>query len=218
MSKLKDLTGQRFGRLTVLERNGSDSYKNALWLCQCECGNLHTVAGHSLWRGETRSCGCLRKTNTYRIEGDVSYIVCASGDEIIVDTEDLDILKQYQWGVIRGYATTNFNRTTTSLHRIVTNAPKGYVVDHINHNTLDNRKCNLRVCTQSNNAMNRKKAINNTTGYVGVVYKKDCHKWEASIRVDKKRKYLGLYETPELAYKARKEAEEKYYGKFAYQG
>lgn len=61
MSKLKDLTGQRFGRLTVVEkaapRPGST---NARWLCKCDCGNETIVAGSILRRGESTSCGCYR--------------------------------------------------------------------------------------------------------------------------------------------------------------
>ena len=67
MPKAIDITGQRFGRLTVLERAGS--YKTssdfpttlALWCCRCDCGETIVVLGQNLRRGQTRSCGCLRK-------------------------------------------------------------------------------------------------------------------------------------------------------------
>ena len=57
---LKDLTGQRFGRLVVLRRYGSTPGGQATWICQCDCGNQHAVVGSSLRRGYTNSCGCLR--------------------------------------------------------------------------------------------------------------------------------------------------------------
>lgn len=218
MSALKDLTGQQFGRLVVLRRNGSDKHKNAMWLCRCDCGNECNVVGASLWRGDTRSCGCYRKTNRYEQDGETTKIHLANGTIVLIDTDDVELVSKYQWSIMGGYARTVIDGRTTSMHRLIMKAPDGLVVDHINHNELDNRKNNLRVCTQSNNAMNRKKAINNTSGYIGVVFKKDCNKWEAFIRVDGKRKYLGLFATPELAYEARKEAEEKYFGEFAYQG
>lgn len=53
-----DLTGQRFGRLVVLEIAGVDSNRNAMWRCQCDCGNVTVVAGRNLRRGDTHSCGC----------------------------------------------------------------------------------------------------------------------------------------------------------------
>ena len=56
-----DLTGQKFGRLTVLERAGSDKRKRALWLCECECGNKIIATGSHLITGHTKSCGCIVK-------------------------------------------------------------------------------------------------------------------------------------------------------------
>lgn len=58
---IKDLTGQRFGRLVVLGRNGSDKWKNVTWSCKCDCGNDVVVSGSYLRNGETKSCGCLQK-------------------------------------------------------------------------------------------------------------------------------------------------------------
>lgn len=61
MSKMIDLTGQRFGRLTVIERVTSrPGSTNARWLCKCDCGNETTVLGTTLRRGESTSCGCYR--------------------------------------------------------------------------------------------------------------------------------------------------------------
>ena len=56
-----DLTGQRFGRLTVLKKEKSDNNGNVMWRCQCDCGNIVIVRGVSLRSGNTRSCGCLHK-------------------------------------------------------------------------------------------------------------------------------------------------------------
>lgn len=58
MGKLKDLTGMKFGRLTVVERRGSDKSGIAMWLCRCECGNEVVVRGSYLRNGSTTSCGC----------------------------------------------------------------------------------------------------------------------------------------------------------------
>lgn len=60
MSAVKDLTGQRFGRLTVIRREGSDKRGNAVWLCRCDCGNETVVDGWSLRCGNTKSCICLK--------------------------------------------------------------------------------------------------------------------------------------------------------------
>lgn len=58
MSKLIDLTGQRFGRLTVIERAGKDCIGQAMWRCQCDCGKITVVTGGNLRTGNTQSCGC----------------------------------------------------------------------------------------------------------------------------------------------------------------
>lgn len=69
MSKLIDLTGRRFGRLTVMERYGrhevSPGVTYATWLCKCDCGQEVVVIGQNLRQGATKSCGCLRKETAY---------------------------------------------------------------------------------------------------------------------------------------------------------
>lgn len=60
MEKINDLVGQRFGRLVVIERDGSNKSGNAVWKCQCDCGNIKSIVGTSLTRGLTQSCGCIR--------------------------------------------------------------------------------------------------------------------------------------------------------------
>ena len=60
MSKLKDLKGNRYGRLIVIERSGSNIHKRALWKCLCDCGNEVVVVGSHLLNGNTYSCGCYK--------------------------------------------------------------------------------------------------------------------------------------------------------------
>lgn len=55
-----DLTGKKFGRLTVIRQDGRDDYGRIKWLCECECGRISTVIGNLLKNGTTKSCGCLR--------------------------------------------------------------------------------------------------------------------------------------------------------------
>lgn len=63
MSNFKDLTGQKFGRLTVIKRVENNKWGRAQWLCQCECGNTTILTGNALLRGNTKSCGCLAAEN-----------------------------------------------------------------------------------------------------------------------------------------------------------
>lgn len=61
MAKVIDLTGKRFGRLTVIKQEGYDKRRHALWLCKCQCGNEKTIRGSDLLHSGTISCGCLKK-------------------------------------------------------------------------------------------------------------------------------------------------------------
>ena len=110
------------------------------------------------------------------------------------------------------------------MHREITNAPKGMQVDHINGNTLDNRKENLRVCTRSQNMMNRGKQNNNKSGYKGVSYmkKKDPNyeypkPWRAQIKCPTNQKviHLGCYKYPEQAARAYDKKAIELFGEYA---
>lgn len=89
-------------------------------------------------------------------------------------------------------------------------------VDHINGNRADNRKSNLRICTNQENSMNRNKNKNNTSGYKGVVYDKERKKWRARIQHNGKH-YASprRYDTPEEAYEWYKEKSNELFGKYS---
>ena len=96
------------------------------------------------------------------------------------------------------------------LHRWLMGEPKGKYVDHISGDTLDNRRSNLRVCSNAANIRNGKIRTNNTTGVTGVRQPRG-KKWEARIRVNYKIIILGFFDKFEDAVNARKQAEKKYF-------
>jgi len=91
---------------------------------------------------------------------------------------------------------------------------KGQFLDHINMNTLDNRKCNLRLCTLGQNNMNRGMIRSNKSGYKGVVWEKDRRKWKAAVSINNKSKRIGSFNTAEEAYEAYCNAIKELHGEF----
>lgn len=141
------------------------------------------------------------------------------GYEAIVDDEDYDSLVTYKWycaSYKRGnYAITWADGQHILMHRMITRAPRGLVVDHINSNGLDNRKSNLRICTNAQNIQHSKKQSNNSSGYRGVYWYKKYGKWRARIGVNGKRIGIGYYDNKNEAALAYNEAAKKYHGEFA---
>ena len=101
------------------------------------------------------------------------------------------------------------------MHRVILKTPKGMDTDHRNGDGLDNRRCNLRICTKSQNSINRKMQSNNTSGYRGVYWHKRDKKWLAHIKIDGKKINFGYCSTKEQAAEAYNEAAKKHYGEFA---
>lgn len=105
---------------------------------------------------------------------------------------------------IRSYK--NWKDQTILVHQLIMGrTKKGYVVDHINQDIKDNRRCNLRVVSKSINAVNSSKKRKNKTGFMGVYFDKNTNKFDAYCTKDSKRKYLGAFKTGLEAAKARDE-------------
>lgn len=135
------------------------------------------------------------------------------GKYALVDEEDYERVMEYTWGYTKsGYG---HNSTLGRLHRFIMNCPKGMVVDHINHDTLDNRKSNLRVCTQQQNLMNMK-CKGGTSNYKGVSWSNRYKKWLCQIKYNYGNKVIGKYTSEIEAARAYDEAAKKIQGRFAY--
>ena len=98
----------------------------------------------------------------------------------LISPEDESTVKQYRWFLSHGYACCHDKGKGISIHQMILGKPtRGMVIDHINHNILDNRRENLRFATRSQNSQNRTKTKNTTSEYMGVSFKNKCHKWVA---------------------------------------
>lgn len=227
-----DLTGQKFERLTVLSKAETKN-KKIRWNCLCECGNKKIIGGSELKSLRTKSCGCYNKEvnlnrirnklyNNYDLSNDYGIGYTQKGEEFYFDLEDYDKIKDYCWGkrfnYIRCLKKNEINkRVNIHMHNIImdTKSNNKTVVDHINGLCYDNRKSNLRIISQLDNMKNQKIRTNNKSGYKGVNFHKRNNKWCARISLNNKRILLGYFDDIDSAIKARKEGEEKYYGKFS---
>lgn len=168
-----------------------------------------------------RTSSCNAKYNKYILSGEFGIgITSNTNEEFYFDLEDYDKIKDYCWSFDGRYLIAYDSSTGNNIlfHRLIMNCfDKDIVIDHIKHNTLDNRKSKLRKCTNSQNNMNHIKRIDNTSGVTGVCFDKRINKWYAQIKVkNKKRITLGYFTNFEEAVVARKEAEQKYFGKYSY--
>lgn len=225
----QDLTGQKFGKLTVIKRAENHITKGGqvltMWVCQCDCGNQVIVRSYHLKTGHTKSCGCYhkeklltaqKKYNKYDLSGEYGIGYTLKGEKFYFDLEDYDKIKDYCWYSDNYGYLEHKGKEHIILHRLIMDAPKGLLVDHINHDVKDNRKSNLRICTKPQNNWNAKTPTNNTSGVKGVHYNKRKNKWSASITVNNKVIFLGYYSNKEDATKVRKEAEKQYFEDFNY--
>lgn len=135
----------------------------------------------------------------------------------LVDEDVFEKIKNQKWGFVRtGYAQKRINYRLVYLHRLVMGLEHrdGKIVDHINGNRLDNRKENLRICTIPENARN---CISRRSkhGFKGVQKNKKRNKFQAVIRINRKEKWLGYFNTPEDAARAYDCAAKELHGEFA---
>ena len=137
-------------------------------------------------------------------------IPLTKGQFAIVDAEDYEWLTQIgSWYYSKGYAVRREKqknwqkRGIIHMHRLINQTPKGLITDHINHNTLDNRKSNLRSCSNHENQLNRKVNSFNSAGSLGVSWHRRNKKWRAVFTPKGKNITIGYYKTIEEAAKAR---------------
>lgn len=221
MGNYKDISGQKFGKLSVLSKSERPSCDSGIfWDCKCDCGNDITVLGSSLRNGNTKSCGCFKSETakkTHTKHGytknhnaipiyDVWYAMkhrCFNknnpeyhrygGRGIMVCDEWFDSATFINWAFSNGY-----ERGLTLERK-----------DNDGNYEPDNCQWTDRVSQQRNMGI----FSNNSTGYKGVSFHNQTKKYRAYITINYKQIYLGLFDTIEDAIAARRIAEKKYWHK-----
>ena len=203
--RIKDLSGQTFGKLKVIRRASENRHGRVGWVCECKCGNECIVTGHELKQGKTKSCGCLKKEQTTAVDltnrlfgrltarfptGERDYkgsiiwhCTCACGEETDVPQDSLMSKNTQSCGCLKKEAQANLPGT---LHFV-----DGTCVEFLK----------------------RKRRCDNTSGRTGV-YKRQNGRYRTDIGFKGKRYNLGTYSTFAEALKVRKCAEDVLHNAF----
>lgn len=156
--------------------------------------------------------------NEITIDGGIGYIQLYKGErepaeKVLVDAEDVPLLKQHKWHIARrrgkAYVETYVGRTPIQLHVLLLGKRENFNIDHINGNSLDNRRSNLRHITPAQNILNTH--VSNKSGRKGVHWRPARGKWVASITTKNKRIHKQ-FKTFEEAVEFRKQLEREHYG------
>lgn len=229
-----DLSGKKFGLWTVLSFYGRHTNK-AAWLCKCDCplGTVRPVRADQLRDGNSRSCGCtsiclLQPPRNGWIENGVGFIPLTQGKVTEVDPEDVEELQKWKWQLRRRphgalYAErdeVDEHGKKYKLHMArqilgMEHSDKRQA-DHIDMNSLNNRRSNLRIGTQGQNLLNKKVRKNSRTGVKGVTLNNNKPGGNYYSHIRYKGVYIGLGTSATIEEAARKyaEASAKLHGEF----
>lgn len=149
-------------------------------------------------------------------------IPLTKGYVAIVDDEDYELVNQWKWCYSpcgKGYATRAVQRNNKikniQMHRIIVNANRGEEVDHINGNSLDNRRSNLRICESKNNSWNTCSHKDGTSKYKGVFWNKQKNQWQVKICCNYKTYHVGFFDDEEEAAYSYDVVAKRFFGEYA---
>lgn len=154
--------------------------------------------------------------------GDIALVPLTKGLHAVVDAKDVHLVDGFNWqAAVSGrsiYAVRSVResgkRRAVLMHRLLTGAPIGPEVDHVDADGLNNRRANLRVVSKAQNQQNARPKVTNTSGFKGVTLHKRTGRWQAKICADRVYHHLGLHRTPEAAHAAYVSASAIFHGHF----
>lgn len=227
---MDNLIGKRFNHWTIIDsaedRIDSSGKHHKRYLCECDCGTTVVKDYYKIKNGAKMCRKCYlkvlpnngipfeKKGNKYDLSGQYGIgWTSNTNEEFYFDIEDYDKIKDHTWYNSLGYVCTSDidSKKSIRMHQII--CCKG--CDHKNRNKKDNRKRNLRPCSQAENTKNRTVGKNNTSGYIGVSFDKRQNKWVAYITCNGVRHSLGSFLNINDAIEARIDAQEKYFKDFS---
>ncbi|MDD7121498.1 MAG: transcriptional regulator [Clostridiales bacterium] len=206
LAQAKDLTGQRFGRLTAIERTGEKKGTNFVWLCRCECGRDVKIPSNSLLSGNTRSCGCLQDETKRSGFHDIA------GQRFgrLVAIEPME--KRSGGSVIWKCRCDCGSESEHAVKALVSGKAQSCGCSRLENDALQRTLHYIDgTCVEFLENMGKLRS-DNTSGYPGLKWVRG--KWQVRITFKKKVYYLGTYAAKEEAIRVRKEAEQRVFGEF----
>jgi len=203
-SSLIDLTGQRFGKLTVLEKQPPRSDGKTRWLCACDCGETYIATSYDLRSGPAKSCGCgkLRDLAGQRF----GKLIAIERSERFVDYSGSS--RKYLWKCLCDCGETVY-RLPEKLRSDVNSACEKCTAKQASAAMLEG--AGFTEGTQLSKIASTRPTAANKSGVRGVFFNKRTGKWRASLRFRGENHYLGEYHDKSDAVKARLRAEERYF-------
>lgn len=204
-----DLTGKRFGRLIVIERSDKPgSGHQPKWKCKCDCGNEKTIFGASLRNNDSRSCGCRNGENlkTHGLSNRPEYKIWKS---MIARCENPKCSRFSDYG---GRGIKVCKRWRENFQNFIDDVgfrpSEKHSIERVDVNG-NYEPLNCKWATDIEQARNKRIYSKNTSGHSGVTLEKETGRWRASIRINNKLVYLGVFISLQEAISKRKEAEAK---------
>jgi hypothetical protein len=152
-------------------------------------------------------------------DSQIRFIPLTKGKVAIVDAADYDWLSSFTWSTSQKasgvYACRHVKRKNIYMHRVIMNPPTGKVVDHIDHNGLNNRRCNLRICSIADNSRNTR-GRGKSSRFKGVYWNKNRKKWISFISHNRKYHHIGYFDNEADAASAYDKTARKLFKEFAY--
>lgn len=166
---------------------------------------------------KTRPVPNRRPLSPIIIEGKQCYkVTLTKGDYAIIDSEDAPLIARHSWHSFdHRYAARKGVGKQVFMHREIANTPEGCETDHKNRNGFDNRRCNLRTASRSQNECNSARYLKKTSRYRGVCKPVAITKWKAAIKLNGKSYGLGHFSSEEAAARAYDCAAKRLHGEFA---
>lgn len=190
-----DITGVRSGKLVAIRATENRYKGSVLWEIKCDCGTVKEMRVGAF--KEASHCGLCRRSskNSFEVFGETVIGRTTKGEEFYFDLSDLPNISQFTWFIHHGYPTARVNKQGHStLHRCIFGFPEAFQIDHIDGNTLNNRRINLRPTTQQENCMNRRKRSDSlSSSYKGVSFCNRRKKWQSQIMKKGVHYHMGFF-------------------------